>query len=153
MAKGEKTIALNKRAKLDYEILERYEAGIVLLGPEVKSIKQGKVSIKEAYCKFVDGELYMTNMHVGQYQPNNKFARFDEDRDRKLLLHSYEIKRLIGKSKEKGLTIIPLRLFLRGGKVKLEIALAKAKKKYDKREEIKRREVEREMQRELKRYR
>ncbi len=149
----ERTIAVNKRAKLDFEILERYEAGIQLLGPEVKSIKRGKVSIKEAYCKFKDGELWITNMYVGKYQPNNKMANFREDRDRKLLLHSYQLKRLIGKSKEKGLTIIPLRIYSRDGLIKVEIALAKPRKKYDKREEIKRRDMERQLQRELKNYR
>lgn len=140
-------IVKNRRATYEYEILERFEAGIVLLGTEVKSIREGRVSISEAYSAPHNGELYIYDMHIGQYPPAG--ARNHEPRrPRKLLLHRHEIKRLMGKVEERGLTLIPLRLYTNNkGVVKLEIALARGRAKRDRREEIKRRDLERERRR------
>ena len=148
-----RTIVVNKRARRDYEVLETLEAGIELRGPEVKSIKLGRVSLKDSYCKFKDGELYVVNMHVSPYQQGNKLARFKPDRPRKLLLHRYELDRLIGKLKSKGGTLIPLKVYQKGKHIKVEVAWVRAKRKYDRREEIKRRDMERQLRREFKRYR
>jgi len=146
----EKTVASNKSAKRDYEIIETYEAGISLLGPEVKSIREGKVNLKDSFAKIEEGEVFVYNIHISPYA----FSRLTEEdakRKRKLLLHRKEIDKLIGKVKEKGFTLIPLRLYFKNNLVKLELALAKGKKLYDKREEIKEREWKRQMERFLKR--
>ena len=144
-----KTLVENRKAKRDYEILETYEAGIVLKGSEVKSARQGRISIKDAYADVKNGELYLIDMHIAPYKQAGRFGH-DPERPRKLLLHKYEIKRLIGKVKEKGLTLIPLRVYLKGHLIKVELALAKGKKLYEKREAIKRRIIEKEIQRALK---
>lgn len=145
-----KVILENKKAKTNYEIIETYEAGIELKGSEVKSIKMGKVSFKDSFIIPKRGELYIINMYVAPYEFST-YDRLDPERPRKLLLHRREIDRIIGKSKERGLTIIPLKIYQKNHLIKLEIALAKGLKKYEKKEKIKERIIEREMKRELKR--
>ncbi|MBN2157974.1 MAG: SsrA-binding protein SmpB [Spirochaetes bacterium] len=145
-------IARNKKARFEYEIVETFEAGIVLKGSEVKSVRQKKVSIQEAYARIRNDEVYITGMNIAIYEMANRFNH-EPDRERKLLLHRHEIKRLIGKVQEKGFTLVPMRMYLKNGKVKVEIGLARGKAKYDKRQDIKKREVDREIQREWKNYR
>ena len=131
-----KIIATNKKARHDYHLSDEVEAGIVLTGTEVKSIREGRVTIKDAYAEIKNGEVFLRQLHINPYT----FAYYDNHdplRTRKLLLHSYEIKRLTIKTKERGYTIIPLKLYFKNGKVKVQIALAKGKKLYDKRESIK----------------
>jgi SsrA-binding protein len=143
----------NKKAYHDYEILEKYEAGIALKGTEVKSLREGKANLRDAFVRIENGEAYLFNAYIAPYSHGNLFNH-EPTRKRKLLLHKSEIKRLFGKSQEKGLTIIPLRMYFNErGKVKVEIALARGRKKYDKREAIKRRELEREAQKAMKFYR
>lgn len=140
---------INRRAAHDYEILEKYEAGIVLHGTEVKSLRQGKASFKDCYAKVIKAELWLVSLHITPYDFGG-YANHDPIRPRKLLLHKYEIKRLIGKIEEKGLTLIPLRLYFKEGKVKVELGLARGKKIYDKRKDIAARDMNRDAQRELK---
>lgn len=128
-----KEIAVNKKAFHDFEILDKYEAGISLLGTEIKSIRKGKVQLKESFVSFSNGEAIVKGMNIAQYDLGNRFNHV-EDRERKLLLHKAEIKKLANKVKLQGLTVIPLRMYLKDGKAKLEIALAKGKTLYDKRE-------------------
>lgn len=139
-----KIIANNKKARHDYFILEEYEAGIVLKGTEVKSVRQGKVSIKESYCQINNAEIFVFGMHISPYEQGNIY-NVDPLRTRKLLLNKREILKLIGKTKEKGLTLVPLKVYLKYGLVKLEIGLAKGKKIYDKRETIAKKDAERRM--------
>ena len=139
-----KIIANNKKARHDYFILEEYEAGIVLKGTEVKSVRQGKVSIKESYCQINNAEVFIFGMHISPYEQGNIY-NVDPLRTRKLLLNKREILKLIGKTKEKGLTLVPLKVYLKYGLVKLEIGLAKGKKIYDKRETIAKKDAERRM--------
>jgi len=148
-----KTVALNRSASFNYDLLETFEAGIVLQGSEVKSVREGRVSLKESYAEVKNGEVFLVSAHITPYEAANRFNH-DPKRDRKLLLHRREIKRLTGKIKEKGLTLVPTKvLFNDQGRVKVEIALAKGKKTYQKREAIKARDVERELRAELKRSR
>jgi SsrA-binding protein len=143
----------NKKAYHDYEILEKYEAGIALKGTEVKSLREGKANLRDAFVRIENGEAYLFNAYIAPYSHGNLFNH-EPTRKRKLLLHKSEIKRLFGKSQEKGLTIIPLRMYFNEReKVKVEIALARGRKKYDKREAIKRRELEREAQKAMKFHR
>lgn len=142
-----KTFALNKRAKYDYNILETFEAGLMIKGYEVKSIKSGRISLKGAYVIIKNDEAYLINANIPPYQPKNTPGDYNPDRNRKLLLHKKEIKHLIGKSKEKGLTLVPIRVYTKKGKLKLEFGIGKGKKKMDKREKIKKRETEREIER------
>lgn len=145
-----RVVTVNRQAFHNYEIVESYEAGISLLGSEVKSIREGKISLKESYGEIKGGEVYLLNSHVSPYEPANRFNH-EPRRARKLLLHRQEIKRLTGKIKEKGFTLIPTKVVLTDkGKVKVEISLAKGKKTYQKRETIKERERERELRAELK---
>ena len=139
-----KIIANNKKARHDYFILEEYEARIVLKGTEVKSVRQGKVSIKESYCQINNAEVFIFGMHISPYEQGNIY-NVDPLRMRKLLLNKREILKLIGKTKEKGLTLVPLKVYLKYGLVKLEIGLAKGKKIYDKRETIAKKDAERRM--------
>ncbi len=148
---GIKVICQNKRARHDFEILETYEAGIVLTGDEIKSIRRGSVNLKDSFAKVEDGEIWLWNMYVAPWEGTDP-RRYDPLRKRKLLLHRHEIDRLAGKVAEKGLTIIPLRLYLRDGWAKIEIALARGRKKVDKRRAIAEREARREMERTLKRF-
>ena len=137
-----KDLAVNRKAYHDYFIEETYEAGMVLLGSEIKSIRKGKVSLKEAYVHFSDEEAFVKNMHVASYKEAT-YNDHDELRDRKLLLHKREIHRLSNKCKLQGYTCIPLRIYLLNGKAKMEIALAKGKTLYDKRESDKKRDMDR----------
>lgn len=150
MNKSEKKVlANNKKAHHDYFLEEIYEAGIVLTGTEVKSVKQGKVSVKEAYCRIKDGEAFVYNMHIAPYKEGNIF-NVDEKRTRKLLLHKREIRKLIGKTVEKGYTLVPIAVKLSNGLVKVDIALATGKKKYDKRDDLIKKDQERQISRALK---
>lgn len=137
-----KPIAQNKKAWHDYEILEKFEAGLVLTGTEIKSIRARRISLASGFCRIQDDEAWVLNLHIAKAE--------DPERSRKLLLHKTEIKSLLGKTRQKGLTLIPLSLYLKKGKAKLEIALARGKKLYDHREQIKKRDQKREMERELK---
>ncbi|RJO60266.1 SsrA-binding protein SmpB [candidate division WS5 bacterium] len=143
-----KVIATNKKARFDYEILETFEAGIVLTGPEVKSVKAGQVSIKEAFATVKGEEVFLTNAHISPYKQASNVEQ-DPTRSRKLLLKKSEISSLIGKSKTQGLTLIPTKIYLKRGFVKVEIGLGKGKKLHDKRDQIKRKDVERDMEREM----
>ena len=145
---GRKIICVNKRARFDYEISDVYEAGMVLQGTEVKSLREGRVSLQDAYADIQHGELYLLQAHIDQYEQGNRFNH-DPDRPRKLLLHKGEIRRLVGKTQEKGLTLIPTRMYFSHGKAKVELGLAKGKKTYDKRQTLKRRTAEREIERAL----
>ncbi len=146
-----KIFAENKKAYFDYEILEKFEAGIVLTGSEVKSIKTGTVSLQGSYV-VIDkkGEVFLIGANIPPYQPQNELTSYDNERSRKLLLKKREIEYLIGKSRERGLTLIPLRVYTKNAKIKLEFGIAKGKKTFDKRETIKKRETKREIERELK---
>lgn len=144
-----RTIATNRRASRDFEISEKFEAGIVLEGSEVKSIRQGKVNIKDSFARVKDGEVFIFNMHISPY--SHADMRFiDPERSRKLLLTKREIGYLYGKTREKGLTLIPLKIYIKGRYVKLELGLAKGKKVYDRRDDIKTRDAIREMDRAMK---
>ncbi len=143
-------IAENKKAYFNYEILEKFEAGIVLTGQEVKSIKSGRIDLAGSYVVLKNEEAYLINANIPPYQPKNVSPDYDPERSRKLLLKKSEIKYLIGKSQEKGLTLIPLKIYTKRGKIKLEFGIGKVRKKIDKRELIKKREFEREKRRYLK---
>lgn len=145
-----KTLAENKKATHNYEIKKKYEAGIVLSGQEVKSAKSGKMSIKGAYVIPKHSELYLVGANIPPYQPFNVPIEYEPEQDRKLLLKKNQIDHLIGKSKEEGLTLIPLRVYTKNGLIKVEIAVAKGKKKHEKKEKLKEREAERKIRRELK---
>ena len=143
---GIKVIAQNRKARHDYFIEETFEAGIVLAGTEVKSIRLGKVNLRDSYADIKNGEIFVNNMHVSPYEMGN-IANKDPMRSRKLLLHKREINKLLGYIQQKGLTLIPLRVYLKGGLVKLELAVARGKKQYDKRQDIARRDAKRDMDR------
>jgi SsrA-binding protein len=145
---GRKIITVNRRARFDYEISDLYEAGLALQGTEVKSLRQGHVSLKDAYGDVQNGEIYLMNAYIDPYEQGNR-NNHEPERPRKLLLHKQEIRRLIGKTQERGLTLIPTRMYFAGGKAKVEIGLAKGKKNYDKRHDLKRRTAEREVERAL----
>ena len=145
-----KILVENKKAFFNYEILEKFEAGISLIGQEVKSLKTRGVNLAGSYVVPKGNEIFWIGAKIPPYQPKNAPSDYNPQRPRKLLLKKAEIKYLIGKSKQKGLTLIPLKLYTRKGKIKLEFAVCKGKKKFDKREKIKKREIEREIQRALK---
>ncbi|RKO63194.1 SsrA-binding protein SmpB [Caldibacillus debilis] len=150
MAKGDgKVIAQNKKAHHDYFIEETYEAGIVLQGTEIKSIRAGKVNLKDSYAKIENGEVFLHQMHISPYEQGNRFNH-DPLRTRKLLLRRKEINKLIGLTKEQGYSLVPLKIYLKNGFAKITLALAKGKKKYDKREELKKREAKRDIERAFK---
>ncbi|MCL6517475.1 SsrA-binding protein SmpB [Alicyclobacillus sp.] len=142
------TLAQNRKAYHDYFIEETYEAGIVLKGTEIKSIRRGSVNLRDAYARVEDGEVWLHNMHVSPYEQGNRFNH-EPLRSRKLLLHRSEIRKLIGAVKEKGYTLVPTRLYLKNGFCKVEIGLAKGKKLHDKREAMKQRDANREIERAL----
>ncbi|WP_070000516.1 SsrA-binding protein SmpB [Cellulosilyticum sp. I15G10I2] len=144
-----KLIAQNKKAYHDYFIEETYEAGIVLVGTEVKSIRQGAGSVKESFIKIKDGEAYIFNMHINPYDKGNIFNK-DPLRTRKLLLHKREITKLIGETTQKGMTIVPLKVYIKGSLVKMEIGLARGKKLHDKRDDIAKKDERRQNEREFK---
>jgi SsrA-binding protein len=145
-AAGTKLIAENRRARFDFELLERLEAGVVLTGTEVKSLREGKASLQNAFAHVRDGDVYLVGANIPEY-PQASRQNHDPDRDRKLLLHRREIDHLVGKVQEKGLTLVPTRLYFRNGKVKVEIAVARGKDVRDKRREIADRDARREMER------
>lgn len=147
--KQEKLIANNKKAYHDYFILDTYEAGISLAGTEVKSLRMGKCSIKEAFIRIEDGEVFIYGMNISPYEKGNLFNK-DPLRVRKLLLHRSEIQKILGKTKEKGMEVVPLKVYFHGGLVKMEIGLAKGKKLYDKRDDIAKKDQKREAEREFK---
>ncbi len=147
--KNKQTSITNRKAFHEYEILERMEAGIALKGTEVKSIRQGRTSFKDSYVRNEQGELWVINLHISPYDYGT-YANHDPLRPRKLLMHRYEIKRLIGKIEEKGLTLIPLKIYFKKGICKMEVGLARGKKFYDKRKDIAKRDMDRDAQRELK---
>ena len=147
-AKGVKVLAQNKKAFHEYFVEDKYECGIVLVGTEVKSIRAGRVNLKDSYVKIKSGEAFVIGMHISPYEKGNIFNR-DPFRERKLLLHKAELRRLARASQEQGFSIIPLSMYLKDGLVKMEIATAKGKKRYDKRESLAKRDAEREMERKL----
>ena len=146
---AEKNITVNRKARHEYSIIQTWEAGIVLVGTEVKSLRQGKANLVDSYAKVVNGEIWLVNLHISEYTLGN-INNHEPKRDRKLLLNKSEIRKLIGNTKEKGLTLVPLRLYFKKGKVKVEIALAKGKKIYDKRKDIAKRDFERDQERKIK---
>ena len=145
---GLETVARNKKAYHDYFVLESFEAGIELFGTEVKSVRQGKVNLKDAWCGIEKGEIYVNGMHISPYEFGNIFNR-DPMRKRRLLMHKREINRLYGQLKQQGLTLIPLSAYFNRGRLKIQVGLCKGKKNYDKRESIARKDAEREAAREL----
>jgi SsrA-binding protein len=146
-----KIVAENRKARRDYFIVDEYEAGMVLKGTEVKSLRQGRANLKDSYARIKDGEVFVYQLHIAPY-PFAHYDNHDPLGPRKLLLHKHEIKRLYGKINEKGHTLIPIRIYFKNGIVKILLALAKGKRKYDKREAIKRRDEQRLMDRERKQY-
>ena len=144
--KGTKQVAANKKAWHDYFVEEKYEAGIELAGTEVKSIRQGHINLKDSYCTFKDGEIFVRGMHISPYEKGNIFNK-DPRRTRKLLLHKREIMRLQARVQQDGYALVPLSLYLSGPRVKVELALARGKKLYDKREAAAQRDAKREMDR------
>ncbi|SRR5581483_1886751 len=149
---GERLIADNRRARHDYELLERFEAGLVLTGTEVKSLRAGRVSLGQAFAEVRDGEVWLVGADIAAYEQGN-IANHEPGRDRKLLLRRREIDSLYGKARERGLTLVPTRMYWKDGRAKVEVALARGKQTIDKRRDIARREAERSMQRALRRRR
>jgi SsrA-binding protein len=141
--KAQRTIADNRKAFHDYHVLDTWEAGIALLGTEIKAIREGSVNLRDSYARLDKGEVWLINVHVSPYS-HTGYARHEERRNRKLLLHRHEIQKLMGRVVEKGLTLVPLRLYLKNGRVKVALALVKGKQEHDKRETIRRREADRE---------
>ena len=140
---GEKVLSVNRQASHNYHLQERFEAGLVLTGTEVKSAREGRVNLRDSYANLKDGEVWLLNCHISPYAHGNIYNH-DPTRSRKLLLHMEEIRRLIGKVRERGFTLIPTRMYLKNGRIKVELALAKGKRQYDKREAERRREAEKE---------
>lgn len=150
MKSSARSLAVNKHVSHDYTILERFEAGMVLLGSEVKSIREGRISLKESYGEVRNGEVFLVKCHVSPYEAANIFNH-EPLRDRRLLLHRREIKRLSGKVQERGLTLVPTRVFVNDrGKIKVELALVRGKREYEKREALKKRDTDREIRAEIK---
>jgi SsrA-binding protein len=145
----EKLICTNKKARRDYAIDEIYEAGMVLMGTEVKALRQGKAHLKDSYARIKDDEIFLVDTHISPYSHGNQLNH-EPDRTRKLLMHKREIRKLYGKTRERGFTLVPLRIYFKSGKAKVEIGLGKGKKLYDKREDLKRKAVEREVERSFK---
>ncbi len=144
---------VNRKARHDYEIIETYEAGIELKGTEVKSIRTGSANLKDSYAEIDHGEVFVNNFHISPYKFASSFVNHDPYRRKKLLLHKSQIRKLIGKIQEKGLTLIPLKVYSKNGRIKMEVALAKGKKLYDKRRDIKKRDLQREQERALSEFR
>jgi SsrA-binding protein len=148
---GSRLICQNRKAYHDYEIVETLEAGMVLLGTEVKSLRDGRANLKDSYAKVKKGEVFLYGLHISPYS-HASYDNHDPERVRKLLLHAYEIKKLFGKTQEKGFSLIPLKLYFKGGRVKVQLALAQGKRSYDKRQSLKKKEERRELDRVRKRY-
>src|SRR5690349_12490480 len=144
--RGRKMIAQNRKARHDYSIIDTYEAGLVLTGTEVKSLRMGRASLVDGFATIDDGEIFLRNVHIPEYDQGS-WTNHEPRRVRKLLLHRGEIERLIGKTKESGLTLVPLALYFSAGKVKVELGLARGKKSYDKRQDMAKRDADREVQR------
>ena len=149
---GIKIVSDNRQARFLYEILETYEAGIELKGTEVKSIRQGKSNLRDGYALIRNGEAWLLNVHISPYQSSGEYFNHDPRRTRKLLLHKQEIRKLIGKVEQKGLTLVPLKMYLKNGLVKVTIGLGKGKKLHDKRDDLKERQDKRDIERAMKRY-
>lgn len=147
---GIKIVTTNRKAYHDYSVEDKFEAGMALMGSEVKSIAEGKANLTDSYCQVENGELWVYGIHISPYDPASRFGH-DPRRKRKLLMHKYEINRLRGKVEQKGFAIVPLKLYFRRGKAKLEIGLVKGKRQYDKRDTIKERDMQRDLERELQR--
>ncbi|HOK00619.1 MAG TPA: SsrA-binding protein SmpB [Candidatus Pacearchaeota archaeon] len=145
-----KIFSENKKAYYNYNILEKFEAGISLLGTEVKSIKEGRINLSGSYIMVKNNEVFLVGAKIPPYQPKNAPLNYNPERDRKLLLTKKEINYLLGKSKEKGLTLIPLKVYTKNTKIKIEFGIAKGKKKFDKKEIIKKREIQKEINKEMK---
>jgi SsrA-binding protein len=141
--KAQRLIADNRKARHDYHILETYEAGVALLGTEVKAIREGRVNLRDSYARTDGGEVWMVNVHISPYS-HRGYADHAETRQRKLLMHRHEIRKLIGRTAEKGLTLVPLQMYFKNGRIKVLVGLARGKQAHDKRETIRRREVDRE---------
>ena len=141
--RAHRVIAENRKARHDYHVLETWEVGIVLLGTEVKAIREGRVNLRDSYARVENGEIWLLNVHISPYS-HRGYAQHAELRQRKLLLHRHEIRKLVGRTAEKGLTLVPLEVYFNKGRVKVQLALAKGKQLHDKRETIRRREVDRE---------
>ena len=150
---GKQVVASNRRARFDYEIVDTFEAGIALLGPEVKSLRDGRANLGDAFATVHRGEAWLEKLHISPYEPATRANPSDPQRRRKLLLHRREIDRLDGRIAEKGLTLIPLSIYFRNGRAKVELALARGKHRHDKRDTIRRREQDRETQRAMRRHR
>jgi SsrA-binding protein len=148
---GEKLIASNKKVRHEYELLDKYEAGLVLTGSEVKSLREGKVSFKDSYVRIEHGEAWLSGVRIAPYE-NAGYAQHDPERDKKLLLHGREIALLARKTEAKGLTVVPTRMYFKQGRAKCEIALARGKQVHDKRQAIKDRDLAREAERQLAKY-
>ncbi len=149
---GTKNIATNRKARFEYEVVQTFEAGIALKGTEVKSLRSGHVNMSDSYCRVGSRlEVYVLNLHISPYDFGNR-SNHDPLRERKLLLHKYEIRRLYGQVREKGLTLVPLKLYFKQGKVKVELALTKGRKVHDKRERLKKEDAKRDMERSLKAF-
>ena len=140
---AQRVVADNRKARHDYHVLDSWEAGLVLLGTEVKAIREGRVNLRDSYARVEKGEIWLLNVHISPYS-HTGYAHHDERRQRKLLLHEHEIRKLAGRVAEKGLTLVPLRMYFKQGRVKVQLALVKGKQAHDKRETIRRREIERE---------
>ncbi len=151
MSENIKTISQNKKAYHDYFIEEKYECGIELAGTEVKSLRLGQVNIKDSYASIEKGEVWLKGMHISPYEKGNIFNR-DPLRERKLLMHKFEIRKLIGKIKEKGYSLVPTQVYLKGQRIKIELGLARGKKNYDKRQAIAANSAKREIERKIKEY-
>jgi SsrA-binding protein len=145
MASEDRVVATNRRARHEYEILETFEAGLVLRGTEVKSLRDGQVNFKDSYATIRNGEAWLRGCHISPYSHGTD-ANHEPERDRKLLLHKREITRIVGKTAEKGLTVVPLKIYFKGGRIKIEIGLARGKKLHDKRATLRERETKREME-------
>ncbi|MBW1799171.1 MAG: SsrA-binding protein SmpB [Deltaproteobacteria bacterium] len=146
---SQRIICKNRKASHDYFIEETYEAGMVLLGPEVKSLREGRANLVDSYARIKRGEVYLHNMHISPY-PYAHYMEIEPTRTRKLLMHKKEIKRLIGKTEERGYSLIPLKVYFSGARAKVELGLAKGKRKYDKRQSLKEKDLKREMDQERK---
>ncbi|MBD2482622.1 SsrA-binding protein SmpB [Planktothrix sp. FACHB-1365] len=151
-SEGYKIVSDNRKARYLYEILETYEAGIALQGTEVKSIRAGKVNLQDAYALIRGGEAWLLNAHISSFEKAGSYFNHDPRRTRKLLLHKEEINKLLGQVEQKGLTLVPLKMYLKGGRVKIDIAVGRGKKLHDKREDIRQRDDKRTMERAMKRY-
>jgi len=153
MSDIEKVVTVNRKARYDYEIMERFEAGIVLQGSEVKALRAGRANLKDSYAAIEGTEIFLHNCHIGPYPPAGPDNQHEPERSRKLLLHRREIERLRGKTLERGFTLVPLRIYFRGGRAKIELALGRGKRAYDKRDAKRREAAERDIEQELRRRR